>query len=135
MQTKEIKTGNETPGMVRDMDLIRDILRVIEQDPTFDNTQERTFPLEELGMDESRYDEVNYHVTLLVTSGFVNATRCGLDMPWVRGLTWEGHELIADISDPDVWAKTKERMKGLSGVGIAFAWEVAKSEIRKKLGL
>jgi len=31
--------------------------------------------------------------------------------------------------------KTKERTKGLASVGIGLAWEIAKAEIRKELGL
>lgn len=58
-----------------------------------------------------------------------------MNMPVVNKLTWQGHELLDDIRDPDIWNKTKERAKVLSGVGVAFVWEIAKAEIKKKLGL
>jgi hypothetical protein len=51
------------------------------------------------------------------------------------GLTWKGHEFLDDIRDPGVWQKTKERTKGVASVGVGFLWEIAKAEVRAKLGL
>lgn len=53
----------------------------------------------------------------------------------VTALTWKGHEFLDDIRDPDIWQKTKERAGSLASVGIAFVWEIAKAEIKTKLGL
>jgi hypothetical protein len=34
-----------------------------------------------------------------------------------------------------VWAKVKERTKGIPDIAISVMWELAKAELKKKLGL
>ena len=34
-----------------------------------------------------------------------------------------------------IWGKTKERAKTVASVGLSFLWEIAKAEIKTKLGL
>jgi hypothetical protein len=53
----------------------------------------------------------------------------------VTKLTWEGHEFLDDIKDSSVWESTKARIAGLPGVALAVMAELAKAEIKKKLGL
>jgi Hypothetical protein (DUF2513) len=118
--------------MVRDIDSVRDLLCQIEQDPAYDNTTDETPTLEGFGIEGHSEEEMAYDLCLLIREGFINGNAdSGYQMPYVRGLTWKGHELLADISDPDIWAKTKEHTKVLAGVGVAFVWEVAKAQIRK----
>jgi len=50
-------------------------------------------------------------------------------------MTWNGHEFLDDIKDTGVWESTKARIAGLPGVAIAVIAEIAKAEIKKKLGL
>jgi hypothetical protein len=118
------------------MDLVRDVLRKIEQDPLMDNSDERQTSAEYFGVGDVRAAELKYDLRLLIENGFVQGNADALyEMPLVAGLTWKGHEFIADITDPDIWAKTKERIGVLSNVAIAFVWEIAKSEIKQRLGL
>jgi hypothetical protein len=56
-------------------------------------------------------------------------------MPEVSMLTWQGHEFLDDIKDHGIWAKTKERIHGLPGIALSIVGEIAKAEIRTKLGL
>jgi hypothetical protein len=118
--------------MKRDNDYIRELLLTIESDPQFDGTRQvQPGPPSEPGRS---YDDLAYHLTLLIEAGFV-VGQPTMQMPFVSRLTWEGHEFLDDIRDPDVWSKTKERMKGLGSVGLNFVWEIAKAEIKTKLGL
>ncbi|MGA8491416.1 MAG: DUF2513 domain-containing protein [Terriglobales bacterium] len=80
--------------------------------------------------------EIAYHIDLLFEADLVKGIAT-LDAPAaaISRLTWQGHEFIADTRDPDVWDKVKERTKGLTDVGITLAWELAKAELKKKLGL
>ena len=71
---------------------------------------------------------------MLVEAGYVTG-QATMDAPFVSKLTWQGHELLDDIRDPDIWAKTKEKAKAVAGIGIALMWELAKGELKKKLGL
>jgi hypothetical protein len=126
---------SEGVDVIRDMDVVRDILRIVEQSPEFNNKSDMLFPIADLGLGEDRVEEIEYDLTLLVEQGYLHGSVDGINSPVIRGLTWNGHELIADITSPDIWAIVKERIKGMGNVGIAFMWEIAKIEIRKKLGL
>ena len=53
----------------------------------------------------------------------------------ISKLTWEGHEFVDDIKDSGIWANTKARVEGLSGVALSVVAEIAKAEIKKRLGL
>ena len=117
-----------------DMDLIRELLTRIESDPRADG--KHWLKLEQLDIGQHSAEEVRYQILLLSEAGFIKAdfSQPSL-MPRILRLTWEGHEFLDDIRDPDIWEKTKERLKGLTSVGIAIFGEVAKAEIKKKLGL
>ena len=88
----------------------------------------------DLGITNHSLEEVAYHVTMLVEDGFVKGNVAG-EMPVISKLTWQGHEFLDDIRDQDIWDKTKERAKGLASVGLTLIWEIAKAEIKMKLGL
>ena len=121
--------------MQRDMDLVRDLLLRLEADPLLDGTRWICLEPSELGFGGRSAEEVGYHLTLLIEAGFIDG-QVGIEsLPILRRLTWQGHEFLDSIRDPDIWAKTKERTKGLTSVGLAFIWEIAKAEIRTKLGL
>jgi hypothetical protein len=118
--------------MQRDMDLIRDLLILMEDDQRLDGTQwlevkQADFPSQPL-------ENVAYHVRLLVEAGFVRGN-IGGDMPAVSRLTWEGHEFLDNIKDVGVWEKTKERLQGIPGVALTVVAALAEAEIKKRLGL
>jgi hypothetical protein len=124
-----------SPTMQRDMDLVRDLLLKIETDPKLDGTRWVHFTTSDLGMADRSEDEVGYHLTMLIEAGFIKG-KSGMEaMPVICKLTWQGHEFLDDIRDPGIWDKTKERAKGLTSVGVALIWEIAKAELKQKLGL
>jgi hypothetical protein len=55
------------------------------------------------------------------------------------GLSWQGHEFLDNIRNPDVWGRTKEGMKAVGGFGLEIAVQVAKAYakhfVEKQLGL
>jgi len=53
----------------------------------------------------------------------------------VSRLTWDGHEFLANIQNQDVWSRTKQKIEGLPGIALSVVAEIAKTEIKKKLGL
>lgn len=116
--------------MKRDMDLIREILLRIEEDPNADGT--KWVRLTDVNGHSS--EEVAYHLVLLTEAGFVKGNMAG-STPIISRLTWEGHEFVDDIKDSGVWESTKARVAGLSGVALSVIAEIAKAEIKKKLGL
>jgi hypothetical protein len=58
-----------------------------------------------------------------------------MQMPIISRLTWEGHEFLDDIRDPEIWRKTKDRAKSVAGAGLSLLWEIAKAEIKTKPSL
>lgn len=122
--------------MKRDMDLIRDILIRIEDDPKMDGTREFYFQTaEEMGFPNHSSDEVAYHFSLLVEEGFVDGAASAFLPIIVRRLTWRGHEFLANVKDAGIWGKTKARVKDLPSVAITVVAAIAEAEIKKHLGL
>jgi hypothetical protein len=119
------------------MDLMRDLLLHIEQDTRLDGMRFIGFEPSELGAPDRSPEELGYHLAMLIEEGFVDGLgRIDIQtLPAIRKLTWKGHEFLDDIRDPDIWSKTKERAKGIGSVGVQFIWEIAKAEIKKRLGL
>lgn len=119
-------------GMKRDINLARAILLRIEEDDRLDGAN--CFVGCEFEMEGHSADEVTYHFLLLLDAGFlIGNYESGI--PVVSRLSWQGCEFLDDTRDPEIWDKTKERAKSLGGIGAAFIWELAKSEIKKKLAL
>ncbi len=114
------------------MDVVREALLAIEQDPKLDGT--RLAAISVPGRDQA---EVGYVVGLLIDAGFPTGPgrRPTGAPPIVKGLTWQGHELLNNIRDLGVWERAKERAKPLLGVGIGVLAEIAKAEIKKQLNL
>ena len=125
------------PDVKRDMDFVREILLRIEGDPSFDGSH-GSFVFEPSDFPGHTKEELAYHIKLLLEASFIKCPETmTFDMPAlaISRLTWDGHEFIGDTSDPDVWEKVKERTKGLPDIAISAVWEIAKAEVRKKLGL
>jgi len=123
--------------MTRDMELIRTLLLRIDTDPRLDGMSSLFVQnTEELGITGHSMPEVAYHIRLLIEADFIkgNPNVAG-GMPAIVRLTWNGHEFLDDVRDPDVWSKTKERVGTVGGVALAFVWEIAKAELKKKLHL
>lgn len=123
----------QIPQVKRDMDYVRELLLAIEADPRFDGTSWFALGLDESSGEHSK-DELDYHVVMLVEAGFLKG-QVGFGTPSISKLTWAGHEFLDDIRDASIWGKTKERISGLTSVSLAVIAEIAKAEIKKKLGL
>lgn len=122
--------------MKRNMELARTLLARIEGDNQFNGSGGLILKSnEETCLSDYSDEEVSYHLLLLVEAGLVKGNIEFEDVPVISRLTWQGHEFLDDTRDPEIWDKTKERAKALTGVGVALVWELAKAEIKKKLGL
>jgi Hypothetical protein (DUF2513) len=126
--------------MKRDMDLIRTILLKIEVDPSFDSLEASAKSITSaarLGITGYNDAEVSYHLAQLVDAELLvgNTKMASRGLVIVSKLSWQGHEFLDAVRDPDVWRKTKERAKGIATVGFGFLLEIAKAEVKTKLGL
>jgi len=134
-----VQVKTERAEMKRDMDLARAILIEIEEDPHLDRSKlisaSMIDPDEIKGAPGHSKEEVAYHLALLIEAGLVEG-KVGLEQfPLISGLTWNGHEFLDNIRDSGIWGKTKARIKDIPSVALSVVIEIAKSEVRKHLGL
>ena len=115
----------------RDMDLIRELLLRIEQDPRTNGKE--WVQVDWTGMNHSQ-EEIAYHLGILVQADLIRANVTG-SMPMVSSLTWDGHEFLDNIKDVGVWRQVKVRIAGLPGLALPVIAKIAEAEIMKKLGL
>ena len=123
------------PPVIRDMDLVRDILFRIEQNPQAD--RQRTisyYNSESMGLASHPFNEVKYHFEMLVDGGYVDGA-VGPDTIQLRGLTMSGHDFLANISSDDVWSKVKEKITDLPRLALPVINGIAQSFVLNKLGL
>jgi hypothetical protein len=125
-------------SMKRDMDLVRSILLKIE---SLDHPD-----LDELLEPGASYDDramLVYHMRMLIEdAGYVrgiDSRSIGHD-DWLNlELTWQGHEFLDAIRDPEIWRRTKEGARTAGVAGIEFIWELAKAfgkqVIKERIGI
>jgi hypothetical protein len=123
--------------MQRDMDLIREILVLINNDPKYDGTREFYYDTpEEFGIYNRSVEEVAYHIRLLIQANFIDgAVNMAVPMQTIRALTWQGHEFEANIRDSGIWTKTKEKVKDLPSISIKIIAAIAEAIIKQQIGL
>ena len=131
--------------MERNLDVIRNLLLQIEASGWgFIETDEICKKI------DIEREVADYHLKLLYQAGFIEAAivrgKEGLAhskkiqrdedyivfvKPW--SLTWEGHEYLDTMRDPEIWKKTKESVKEVGSFSLDTLKSVAKGLIKTKL--
>jgi hypothetical protein len=100
--------------MRRDMEYVRELLLKIEAAPGVVKRSSDLISDVATHTQEDR-DKLNYHLGMLVNEvPFVSgiAAHSYTEQNWLRlRLTWQGHEFLETVRDPEVWARTKEGAK------------------------
>lgn len=109
--------------MKRDMDLVRDILRAIE------NLEDSTFDAKTFDHLSHPPAVINYHLGLLVDARLAEGTcdqLIGRPPDWyVTRLTWEGHEFLDAARNDTIWAKAKKKtLDATGGISLSLLKEV-----------
>ena len=96
--------------MKRDMDLIRELLIDIEEDPTFDGKwHDWVLP----GHTQA---ELCYHVLLAKEAGLIEARVLPNTTIFnIKRLTYEGHEFLEAARDQNRWTKAKDTVVKSTG--------------------
>lgn len=114
--------------MQRDMDYIRDLLLKIEAAPSTIDNSRRLLPPDATSDQELK---LNYHLEMLVDeTGLVKGIDAHSmeDMQWLElKLSWQGHEFLDTVRDPEVWSKTKDGAKKAGNFAISFIFDLAKA--------
>jgi hypothetical protein len=118
--------------MKRDMDLVRDLLLKIEASE--DETSLSDLVSEE---NEREYAAAVYHLRMLIEEvglvrGINVSSNDGYD--WIDlELTWQGHEFLETVRDPETWRKAKEGANKIGSFAIDVLIDVAKAYAKKKM--
>jgi hypothetical protein len=126
--------------MKRDMDLVRSILFLLEERSRSASIQPEAFPIE-----GSSAFEIQYHVNLLYQAGFINGepTRSSTSDRLISvlpfDLTWQGHEFLEAVRDPEIWRRAKDGAASAGSASVELIWSMAKAligrAIKDKIGL
>lgn len=126
--------------MKRHMDLVRHLLFVFEEKPGPEMMR-----VSDLTVEGYSPGEIQYHLNLMYQAGLVNgedvrsttSDRLIKVMPF--DLTWQGHEFLEAVRDPEVWRQAKAGASRAGTAGIEFVWGMAKvllkNAIRERTGL
>ena len=112
------------------MDLIRNILLIYEKD---ESRRHGKKIIANLADD----DQISMHLDLLEDAGFletkvIRTTIGGASLHAGWRLTWEGHEFIEKIRDPEVWRKTKAGASKVGSWSIKLISDIASGIIKAK---
>lgn len=130
--------------MKRDIELIRKILLYLEQTP------KGLIRVENFAKDLSVDEEIiKYQINLLYQAGFIYGT-VRKAKPYGRSekaehikddvlsvtpyeMTWQGHEYLETIRDPEVWEKTKKCAEEMGNFGVDTIKAIATGFITTKI--
>ncbi|TXN40690.1 DUF2513 domain-containing protein [Methylobacterium sp. WL30] len=119
-----------------DMDLVRNILLALEAEPQKPSSASLR---DDLG--EAEPHQVADHIRLMEDAGLVTCIRSApLASHWRCqniDLTWEGHDFLDTVRDPEVWKRTKDGASKMGGwtfgllkdLGTAYLKHVAKERL------
>lgn len=99
--------------MKRDLNFIRDILLLTESQVNAFTVLPESFP-------EKTFNEVGYHVDLLINKHFIEgkvtwASGHECIKIYIEALTWDGADFLDSIRSDSVWEKTKDAIKRTVG--------------------
>ena len=118
--------------MKRDMDLIRELLLQIEDAPNKPSWKDLT-PVGDEKETKRRLD----HLRLAYDAGYFKAiTRNAIGGFWLpqdMELTWQGHDFIDSIRDPEIWSKTKTGALAAGGFTMDLLKDLAKGYVKTKI--
>jgi hypothetical protein len=121
--------------MKRDMDLIRELLLRLEAlhiEPGAVACVEPTD--EEVSVYGYDAEQISYHLSLIKEAGFIDAPAVHpMDGIVFKRLSWQGHDFLDSIRDPEVWSKTKEGVGAARGFTVDLLRDLAKGLIKKQI--
>lgn len=121
--------------MRRDMDLIRELMLKLEALPIrAGGIYLISHEDEEVAVPGYDADAIAYHLDLILGAGLI----AGPDKQPIagitfRGFTWEGHDFVDSVRDPEIWQKTEVALKQAGGFSLDLAKALAKGFIKKKI--
>ncbi|RAN42504.1 hypothetical protein RB25_25920 [Herbaspirillum rubrisubalbicans] len=119
----------------RDMDLIRALLLKLESlEMSYGDVFSIMPDSSEVAIAGYSDDAIGYHLSLLRERGLIDSpgSQPMLGITYA-GLTWDGHDFLDAVRDPEIWKKTKEGARSAGGFSIDLLRDLAKGLIRKQI--
>jgi hypothetical protein len=122
--------------MKRDMQLIRELMLKLEALPmrvggAFIISHED----DEVQVPGYSGEEIAYHLRLIDQAGFAIGSNFKPMAGGIAftGFSWEGHDFIDSVRDPEIWRKTEGALEQAGGFSLDLAKALAKGFIKKKI--
>lgn len=115
---------------------VRDLLLYFEKNLSYENEIQANCII----LKKYTKDDILYTSDKLLEAGLINAKK----EKWilsnqptiiVSSITTNGHRFLDSIRSPEIWRKTKSKLKSLGSVSIEIISQVAASVITGKLGV
>lgn len=120
--------------MTRDMELIRELLLRLEDISSPNAILHISPDDEEVAIEGYNPDQIEYHLDLLKERGLIE---CPGTQPMIgityRRLTWEGHDFLDAVRDPEIWRKTKKGTEAMGSFTFDLVKELAIGLVKKKI--
>ncbi|WP_292107825.1 DUF2513 domain-containing protein [Brevundimonas sp.] len=113
------------------MDFIRDILLRIEE-----AKGPNMVALLDKDASESDLEKLQYHLALVIEAGLAKgiAAHTMGGKNWLNlNLTWDGHEFVDAVRDPEIWRQTKAGAAKVGAFSLDLLASLAKGLIRKQI--
>jgi len=117
--------------MKRDMDLVRKLLFLIEE-----QGNDRNDWIEHVSIDGYTDEQINHHIWLLANGGFIECIDLSADDDTCyrpRCLTWKGAEFIETVRDRDIWERTRSIASSVGSCSLTMLMEIAIKVAQDKL--
>ena len=118
--------------MKRDMNLIRQLLAYVEEQPAGTIIQQVTVP------DGTDGSTVGEHIDLMIERGLIDGNVYDVNAPvfLIQRLTWEGHDFLQAVQNDTVWKKILGKAKDLGGsMTLEIARELGKKYLMELAGI
>jgi hypothetical protein len=117
------------------MDLIRELLLKLESLPMQRGDARVVVPDgDEIAVEGYSGDEIDYHLSLIIEAGFIEcpASHRAIGIMF-RRLSWQGHDFLDSVRDPETWTKTKKAAAGAGGFTVDLLKDLAKGLVKKQI--
>lgn len=117
--------------MKRDMDLVRNILLSAE-------ALEHGYVNDSPKIDGYTDEQVAHHIYLMWQAGLVkgadtSGVSCDSPTAILISVTWQGHDFLDAIRDPEIWKKTKDIAGQAGGFTFELIGELAKGLLKTQI--
>lgn len=119
--------------MKRDMELIRQILLKIEEEPS-------GWAPSEIKIEGYTKEQIDYHILLMIEAGLLKGEEvtslssqspCGL----ATRMTWHGHEFLDNSRNPKLWKEAKQIIEKIGSASIQVWTQLLTQIVSRSIGL